>query len=101
MTPCERSWWKQHGQAIVDTMASSNGPDVVGLLHDRTSYGVYGDHGGATEEVAARADGVLVAGHGVHNTSATFHTMDVLPTILRAMGIPLTHPVDGQARALH
>ena len=32
-------------------MAADSGPDVVGLLHDDTSYGVYGDHGGASEEV--------------------------------------------------
>ena len=32
-------------------MAAPDGPDVVGLLHDKTSYGVYGDHGGAQESV--------------------------------------------------
>ena len=102
MTPRERWWWNQHGQTIVDTMASSNGPDVVGLLHNRTSYGVYGDHGGATEESQRVPMVFWSPGMAFHNnTSATFHTTDVLPTILRAMGIPLTHPVDGQARSLH
>ena len=32
-------------------MAAADGPDVIGLLHDKTSYGVYGDHGGAQETV--------------------------------------------------
>ena len=32
-------------------MAADDGPDVIGLLHDKTSYGVYGDHGGAQESV--------------------------------------------------
>ena len=51
MTKSEKDWWKAHGQAIVDTMAAPDGPDVIGLLHDKTSYGVYGDHGGAQESV--------------------------------------------------
>ena len=51
MTPSELSWWKKHGQEIVNTMAAANGPDVIGLLHDKTSYGAYGDHGGAQEAV--------------------------------------------------
>jgi arylsulfatase A-like enzyme len=33
-------------------------------------------------------------------TNATFRTPDVLPTILRALGIRLTHAVDGKARPL-
>ena len=59
MTRSEKSWWKAHGQEIVDTMAAADGPDVIGLLHDKTSYGVYGDHGGAQETRAAGADGLL------------------------------------------
>ena len=51
MTKAERAWWAQHGQKLVDTMASRRRRDVVGLLKDRTSYGVYGDHGGAQKEV--------------------------------------------------
>jgi len=35
-----------------------------------------------------------------NRTDATFRTPDVLPTILRTMGIRLTHPVDGRARDL-
>ena len=51
MTGPETSWWRLHGQELVDSMARRNGPDLIGLLHDRTSYGVYGDHGGAQESV--------------------------------------------------
>ena len=42
----ERAWFNAHAQELVDTMAASNGngPDVAGLLHDETTYGVYGDH---------------------------------------------------------
>jgi len=31
-----------------------------------------------------------------NNTSRKFQTPDVMPTILRALGIPLTYPVDGR-----
>ena len=51
MTGPEKAWWKQHGQELVNTMAAANGPDLIGLLHDRVSYGVYGDHGGAQQSV--------------------------------------------------
>ncbi|HWC71947.1 MAG TPA: alkaline phosphatase family protein [Actinomycetota bacterium] len=98
MTKLERKWWEKHGQALVNTMASPNGPDVIGLLHDKVGYGAFGDHGGHQESVqqvpmvfwseglsAGRAPGV------------PFTTPDVLPTILKAMGIPLTEPMDGRA----
>jgi arylsulfatase A-like enzyme len=101
MTNAERRWWRAHGQQIINTMAAANGPDVVGLLHDDTSYGAYGDHGGATQEVQEVPMVFWSPGLQFHNTTgATFHTHDVLPTILRTMGIPLVHPVDGRARNL-
>jgi len=101
MTKSEDKWWKKHGQEIVDTLASSDGPDTVALLQDKTSYGVYGDHGGAQEAVQ-RVPMVfwspsLAFGE---NTGGPFQTTDVMPTILSTMGIPLTAPVDGQARPL-
>ena len=51
MTKSERAWWASRGQKLVNTMASPTSPDVVGLLKDKTGYGVYGDHGGAQKEV--------------------------------------------------
>ena len=33
-------------------------------------------------------------------TDGPFQTTDVMPTILKTMGIPLTGPVDGKARPL-
>jgi len=101
MTQPEKDWWKDHGQEIVDTMAAPSGPDIVVLMHDKTSYGVYGDHGGAQESVQ-RVPMVFWApslAYGV-STGRTFHTTDVMPTILATMGIELTAPVDGTARRL-
>jgi len=101
MTKSEGKWWKKHGQEIVDTMAAPNGPDVIGLLHDKTSYGVLGDHGGAQQSVQEVpvvfwSPSLAFA----ENTGATFRTPDILPTILRAMGIPIKTPMDGVAHSL-
>ena len=100
MTKSEQKWWKEHGQELVDTMAAPNGPDVIGLLHDKTSYGVYGDHGGAQESVQRVpmvfwSPSLAFAKHGsaVHDAG---HPADD-PA---AMGIPLTAPMDGRARRL-
>ena len=100
MTGSEKSWWKAHGQEIVDTMAADDGPDVIGLLHDKTSYGVYGDHGGAQESVQRVPMVFWSPGINGERTGESFRTPDVMPTILRAMGIPLTAPVDGKAHTL-
>ena len=96
----EKSWWKEHGQDIVDTIAAPDGPDVVGLLHDKTSYGVYGDHGGAQESVQRVPMVFWSAGLNGGSTNESFRTTDVLPTILAAMGIPQTDPTDGRAHRL-
>jgi hypothetical protein len=101
MTQSEKEWWKDHGQEIVDTLASPNGPDIVALLHDKTGYGAYGDHGGAQESVQ-RVPMVFWSPSlsFTAQTGRPFRTLDVMPTILAAMGIPLTGPVDGVARRL-
>jgi hypothetical protein len=100
MTSSEKDWWKSHGQQIVNTMASDDGPDVVGLLHDKTSYGVYGDHGGAQKTVQRVPMVFSVPGTKSNSTGSTFRTPDVLPTILKAMGISPTAPTDGKSRSL-
>ena len=101
MTGPETSWWKLHGQELVNSMAAPNGPDVIGLLHDKTSYGVYGDHGGAQESVQ-RVPMVFWSPSNAfaNNTGAPFKTIDVMPTILDVMGIPQTGTTDGVARPL-
>jgi len=100
MTRSEKTWWKAHGQSIVDTMAAPDGPDVIGLLHDKTSYGVYGDHGGAQESVQRVPMVFWTPGGRARATGESFRTPDVMPTILRAMGIEQTTPTDGRAHSL-
>jgi arylsulfatase A-like enzyme len=100
MSGAERHWWVRHGQELVDTMAADHSADVVGLLADRTSYGVYGDHGGAQEEVQRIPMVLWADGIRSERSDAPFRSVDITPTVLRTMGIPLTHSVDGRAYRL-
>ena len=101
MTTSDRQWWKAKAQGIINNMADVNGPDIVGLLANEVSYGAFGDHGGASEPVQ-RVPMVFWTSSMTHpnTTGSTFKTPDVMPTILRALGIEQTYPTDGRARSL-
>lgn len=97
MTGSERAWWAQH-KDLVHTMAAPYGPDVVGLLRDRTTYGVAGDHGGHQKEIQSIP--IILAGPGVEPGSTPgeeARLVDLLPTILDLMDVPQDpeHPLDG------
>jgi predicted AlkP superfamily pyrophosphatase or phosphodiesterase len=97
----EWRWFRAHAQEIVDTEAAPYGPDVVGLLANRTSYGVAGDHGGAQESVQRIP--VVFYGAGVRPGAApraAIRSVDLLPTILRDLGIRRTHWMDGRSYAI-
>jgi hypothetical protein len=100
MSVSERVWWAQHAQEIVDTMAAPYAPDVVGLLKDDTSYGVAGDHGGAQKPVQRIP--IVFAGGGVgsRDSHQPMRSVDITPTVLRAMGIAPLNAMDGTAYAL-
>ncbi|MGI8613782.1 MAG: sulfatase-like hydrolase/transferase [Nocardioidaceae bacterium] len=98
LSDSERRWFWAHAKEIVNTEAANYGPDVIGLLHDRTSYGVAGDHGGAQRSVqripiAFYGAGVTAGSH----PRASIRSVDVMPTVLRAMGIRESHHTDGKA----
>ncbi len=99
MTVSERAWWAQHAQEIVDTMAAPYAPDIVGLLKDDTSYGVAGDHGGAQKPVQRIP--IVIAGGGVgsRDSHQPMRSVDITPTVLRAMGIAPLNAMDGTAYA--
>jgi hypothetical protein len=101
MTSAESSWWTAHGQELVDTMAFAGGPDVVGLLKDRTGYGVYGDHGGAQQDVQRIPMVMWAKGIKPAVKGTKFRLVDVMPTVLRNMGIPQMAPMDGEAYNLN
>jgi len=101
MTSAESSWWTARGQELVDTMAFAGGPDVVGLLKDRTGYGIYGDHGGAQQDVQRIPMVMWAKGITPSLRGTKFRLVDVMPTVLRNMGIPQMAPMDGIAYNLN
>jgi hypothetical protein len=98
MSPAERSWYLAHGEELVDTMAASNGPDVVGLVATDVTYGVIGDHGGHTRLIQNIP--MVFSGPGVNpkDSNREMRLVDVMPTILETMGIDYDeNSVDGEA----
>jgi arylsulfatase A-like enzyme len=97
----EWRWHRAHAQEIVDTAAADYGPDVIGLLANDTSYGVEGDHGGAQESVQRIPVAFYGAGVEAGRRPGTpIRSVDIMPTVLRAMGIEQTTPTDGRAYRL-
>jgi hypothetical protein len=100
LTASEFSWWSRNGQQIVDSSAAPYGADVIGLLRDNTTAGAAGDHGGAQYD--AQNIPVIFYGAGTTATDSTaaIRSVDVMPTILKAMGIQPTAATDGRALVL-
>ena len=97
MSLSEGLYWLLRGQEIIDTMAAPYAADVVGLLKDNTSYGVAGDHGGAQRPVQEIPIVFGGAGVGPRDSRYPLRSVDILPTILRAMGIKAGPGLDGKA----
>jgi Type I phosphodiesterase / nucleotide pyrophosphatase len=94
----ERAWFARFGEQLVDTMAAPFGPDVVGLLETDVTYGVLGDHGGHQELVQSIP--MIFSGPGIGSTDSQkrIRLVDVLPTVLDAMGIAYDESsLDGEA----
>ena len=103
MTKGEKSWWKSHAQMLVDTMAWPGSAEVVGLLADRTTYGAFGDHGGAQKDVQRVPMVFYNPGLKAVQRTAEFHLDDIMPTVMRTMGIavdPAAPKMDGKAYGL-
>jgi hypothetical protein len=98
MTGAERAWFVKHSDDLVDTMANRSAPDVVGITRTNVTYGVIGDHGGSQKLVQNIP--MVFYGPGVNSkdSNRTLRQVDILPTILKTMGIgydPST--LDGKA----
>jgi hypothetical protein len=96
----ELVYWLAHEQEIVDTMAAAYAADVVGLLRNDTSYGVAGDHGGAQRPVQEIPIVFAGAGVGPRDSRFPLRSVDILPTILRTIGIRARPGLDGHAVTL-
>jgi hypothetical protein len=98
MSAADQSWFNSHAQALVDTMAAPNGPDVLGLVATNVTYGVVGDHGGFNRLVQDVP--MVFSGPGVNpkDSDIELRHVDVVPTILQAMGIEFDpSDFDGEA----
>ena len=99
-TASELSWLNLHGQELVDTMAWPGSADVVGLLADNSSYGAFGDHGGAQMDVQRIPMAFSMPGIEHTVDQSAFRLVDVMPTVLKSFGIQPSHEMDGQAYTL-
>jgi hypothetical protein len=98
MDDAEQDWFDEHADELVDTMAAPNGPDVVGLVKTNVTYGVVGDHGGHNRLIQNIP--MVFSGPGVNpkDSNIELRHVDVLPTILEAMGIDYDpDDLDGEA----
>jgi hypothetical protein len=91
----ERQWFDKHAHELINTAAAPFGPDLVATLPDDTTYSVAGDHGGIQR--AAQQIPIVFAGAGLgsKDLKAPVRSVDIMPTILKAMGIAPTYPMDG------
>jgi hypothetical protein len=96
----ERAWFARHAQELLDTMAAPSGPELVATLPDDTTYSVAGDHGGLQRR--AQQIPILFGGGvvGSRDLRAPVHSVDILPTVLRELGVEPTYPLDGVAYRL-
>ncbi len=98
MTGQERKWFDDHADELVDTMANNTAPDVVGITGTDVTYGVMGDHGGSQELVQNIPMVFYGPGVSQRDSRREFRHVDVLPTILEAMGVDYDPgDLDGEA----
>ena len=96
----EKSWFARKAQELVDTQAAPYGPDLVATLPDDTTYSVLGDHGGiqrTSQQIPIVFAGADLSGKDLR---AEVRSVDIMPTILEAMGIAPTYDMDGKAYRL-
>jgi hypothetical protein len=100
MGPAEARWFRKHAHELVNTSAAPYGPDVITTLLDNTTYSVAGDHGGIQRTVQRIP--IVFAGDSLsrRDLRAPVRSVDIMPTILRELRIPVTHPMDGHAYPL-
>ena len=93
----ERAWFADKAQELVDTQAADYGPDLVATLPDDTTYSVLGDHGGIQR--SSQQIPIVFAGGDLssQDLGAEVRSVDIMPTVLRTMGITPTHDMDGTA----
>ncbi|MFZ2501434.1 MAG: alkaline phosphatase family protein [Nocardioides sp.] len=100
MSKAEAKWFMKWAQPLVNSAAGPTGPDIIGTLIDDTTYSVAGDHGGIqrrTQQIP-----IVFAGAGLssEDIGASVRSVDIMPTLLRMLGVTPTTPLDGVAYRL-
>ena len=96
MHGAEKLWFARRAQELVDTQAAAYGPDLVATLPDDTTYSVLGDHGGI-QRTSQQIPIVFAGANTSHqDLRAEVRSVDIMPTILRTLGITPTHDMDGK-----
>ena len=92
----EQKWFARKAQELVDTQAAEHGPDLIATLPDNTTYSVLGDHGGIQR--SSQRIPIVFGGANLSATDlrAQVRSVDIMPTILKAMGITPTFTMDGK-----
>ena len=93
----ERSWFASKAEKLINTQAAAYGPDLVATLPDNTTYSVLGDHGGiqrTSQQIPIVFAGAKLSGKDLHGE---VRSVDIMPTILKTMGIKPTYRMDGKA----
>jgi hypothetical protein len=90
-------WFAKHARELVNTMAAPTGPDLIATLVDDTTYSVAGDHGGIQRR--SQQIPIVFAGGGIgsRDLRGAVRSVDIMPTVLRQLGIAPTYPMDGKA----
>jgi predicted AlkP superfamily pyrophosphatase or phosphodiesterase len=96
----ERDWFKSKAQELLNTTAAAYGADVIATLVDDTTYSVAGDHGGIQRRSQQIPIVFAGAGVGSKDLRGGVRSVDIMPTILRAMKIAPKHRLDGRAYQL-
>lgn len=98
--PTENAWFVRHAQELVDTEAAPYGPDLIATLADDTTYSVAGDHGGTQQRTQDIP--IVFAGANLSklDLQAPVRSVDVMPTVLQAMGLTADPGLDGTAYRL-
>ena len=96
----EKLWFAAKARELVNTQAADYGPDLVATLPDDTTYSVLGDHGGIQR--SSQQIPIVFAGADLSSKDlyAQVKSVDIMPTILKAMGITPTYAMDGTAYTL-
>lgn len=97
----EARWSARVLPQLLDSLAAPHGPDLVGLLTSRVTYGAPGDHGGHQETVQRIP--LVFTGPGVSagaKRTEAARQADILPTVRRSLGLPHDPRLDGVALPL-